>query len=253
MKRLFFFLALLSEMAWAHEVQLITQHLKLNRQRDSGLQTDLLGRAILSRKWEAGLQGTYLERFDFYEKRVGALLVYRPSDTTVLEARYYKGDDVEILPHDQYNLSLYHSFSQGLSPFLLYKNALYTVTHLQSLDIGLEIEKIQNIVIVPRVMVGQARFDRPEETKDVYSYGLRVIYYREGIYSFYAFGYKGTEAAQGVIGRSNLTIDTTTGGLGASYYFIPDLKTEIIFDYTDYEQINNQFLTTTLNLAWTFE
>jgi hypothetical protein len=67
------------------------------------------------------------------------------------------------------------------------------------------------------------------------------------------FAFRGVEASQGIVGKSNFLIDTKSGGLGASYYFIPQLKTELTVDHTDYQQLKNQFLTTTLNLVWDFE
>lgn len=243
----------LSTSALAHEVQLITQYLKLNRQNDDALQTDLLAKATLSAKYEFGLQGTYLERFDLYEKRAGGFLIMRPSPGLTLEARYLRGDgDVQILPKDHYSLSMYHSLTEGISPFIAYQNALYSITHLQSLRVGVEIEKIENIIFIPQLMIGQAQFNDPSEVQEVNSIGLKVIYYREAEYSFLAYAYKGLEASQAIIGRSSTTVETRTMGAGASYYFIPDLKTELIFEYMDLGKLDNQFVTSTLNLAWAF-
>ena len=82
---------------------------------------------------------------------------------------------------------------------------------------------------------------------------MKLAYYREKFYSLCIFGYKGVEASQGIVGKSNFLIDTASGGLGGSYHFIPQFKTELILDHTDYKQLKNQFLTTTLNLVWDFE
>lgn len=243
----------LSTSAYAHEVQLITQHLKLNRQKDSAYQTDLLARATLSPKYEVGLQGTYLERFDLYEKRAGGFLVMRPTPNLAVELRYLRGQgDVQILPKDHYTLNLYHSLAQGLSPFLSFQKAIYSITHLQSMRVGVEIEKFENIIIIPQVMLGQAEFNDPSEVKEINSLGLKLVYYRESDYSLIAFAYKGLEASQAIVGRSSTTVATKTVGGGGAYYFIPDLKTELLFEYMDLGKLNNQFLTTTLNLAWTF-
>jgi hypothetical protein len=252
MIRWFLVFVILGAVAEAHEVQLITQAIKINRQNENAWQTDLIGKAVLSRKWEAGLQGTYLERFDFFEKRAGIFAFYKPHDDLTLELRYLKGQDTEILAHDQYNLNLYYSFLPGIAPYVLLRNSLYSVTHLQTMSLGVEIEKLTSWILIPQVTFGKARFDSPREARDVHNVGLKLIYYKESNFSLFGFAYKGKEAAQGVIGASNQTIDTSTGGFGGSYYVNADLKGELIFDYTDYEQIHNQFLTSTLNLVWAF-
>lgn len=247
------FIVFLSTSAIAHEVQLITQHIKLNRQNDSAWQSDFLAKAVLSPKWEAGLQGTYLERFDLYENRAGGFVVFNPLPSLTIEARYLKGkSDVEILAEDQYTLSIYHALTDGISPYILYNNSLYSITHIQSLRLGIEIEKIRSFIIIPQVMLGQAQFKDPTEVKEINSFGLKVIYYQEQQYSLSAFAYKGIEAAQALIGRSSQTIQTQTVGVGGGYYLFPNIKTEFIFDYTDLGELDNQFLTSTLNLVWTF-
>jgi hypothetical protein len=121
------------------------------------------------------------------------------------------------------------------------------------MTLGAEIEQFKNILIIPQVMFGKASFNAPNNTRDVHSYGVRVSYYREKFYSLFAFGFKGVEASQGIVGKSTFLVDTTSGGLGVSYHFVPQLKTELIVDHTDYEQLKNQFVTTTLNLVWDFE
>ena len=247
------FIVFWSTSALAHEVQLVTQHIKLNRQNESAWQTDLLAKAVLTPKWEAGLQGTYLDRFNLYEKRAGAFVVFNPLPNVTFEARYLKGDsDVEILARDQYSLSLYHSLVEGISPFLLYQNSLYSITHLQTIRFGIEIEKFANIIIITQIMIGQAQFRDPTEVEEVNSYGLKLIYYKEQQYSFSLFSYKGREASQSIIGRSSETINTKNIGAGAGYYFHPKLKSEFLFDYTDLGELDNQFLTSTLNLVWSF-
>ncbi len=246
-------IAILSTSSFAHEVQLISQHLKLNRQNDSGWQSDLIAKATLSPKWEAGLQGTYLERFDLYEKRAGGFAIMRPTPSITLEARYLKGEgDVQILPKDQYTLNLYHALSDGFSPFISYQNSLFSITHLQSVKLGIEIEKLDNFIFIPQIMLGQAQFNDPSEVREINNAGLRVIYYKEAHYSLTGFAYQGLEASQAIVGRSSSTIGTKTIGAGGTYYFIPDLKSELIFEYMDLGKLNNQFLTTTLNLSWMF-
>jgi hypothetical protein len=147
---------------------------------------------------------------------------------------------------------MYHALADGISPYLLYQNSLYSITHLQTMRLGIEIEKIRSLIIIPQVMLGQAQFKDPTEVKEVNSFGLKVIYYKEQIYSLSAYAYKGVEAAQAIVGRSSETIETKSVGVGAGYYFFHDIKTEFIFDYTDLGELDNQFLTSTLNLVWTF-
>ena len=254
MKRLTGLFALfLSVTAFAHEAQLVTQHIKLNRQNKSAWQTDFLAKAVLSPKWEAGLQATYLERFDLYENRAGAFVVFSPVPNLTIEARYLKGDaDVEILARDQYSLSLYQALSDGNSPYLLYQNSLYSITHLQTIRLGLEIEKISSLIFIPQVMLGQAQFKDPTEVREVNSYGLKIIYYKEQLYSLSLYTYKGIEASQSLIGRSSQTIETKTIGFGGGYYFFNNIKTEFLVDYTDLGKLDNQFLTSTLNFLWIF-
>ncbi len=247
------FILFLSTSLFAHEVRLTNQHLKLNRQQQSAWQSDVRAKATFSEKLEAGLSATYLERFDLFEKRAGVFALYSPSELLTIEAQYIKGiDEVEILPQHHYQLTAYHALKMGMSPFVTYANRLFSVTHVQSLNTGVEIEKIQNIIIIPQIMIGQARFNNAAEIEQIYNFGLKAIYYQENKYSFSLYGFKGTEASQGVFGKSNTLINTLTGGAGVGYYFTADIKTEFLFDYTDYDEINNQFLTSTLNLVWTF-
>lgn len=253
MKYALLLLVILStSLASAHEVQFIGQHLDIRRQKETGWQSDVLARATLSRKFEVGLQGTYLERFDFHEKRGGALLSYQPKENIILEGKILLGNGNEILPNQDYFLNGFWGLSDGFSPFFFYRNTNFSETHVQSVRVGLEIEKVSGFIIIPTFLTGKATFNSPASTKNIHNYGLKLVYYREAHYSFGIFGYKGKEASQGIIGTSNFLVDTTTGGVSASYYFIPSLRSEIIFDYTDYHELKNQFLTTTLNLAWRF-
>lgn len=247
------FIAFLSTSAIAHEIQVLGQHIKLNRQNESAWQSDVLAKAVVSSKWEVGLQASYLDRFNLNEKRAGIFAFFNPRPNLTLEMRYLKGDsDAEILARDQYSFGLYHALTQGISPYLLYQNSLYSITHLQTLRFGIEIEKLANFIIIPQVMLGQAQFKDPTEVREVNSYGLKIIYYKELQHAFSVFSYKGIEASQAIIGRSSQTIETQTIGASISYFFIPDLKTEFIFDYTDLGELDNQFLTSTLNLVWAF-
>lgn len=246
-------LLILSGSVLAHEVQFQTQHIDIQRQNLTGWQHDVLVKTALSRKYDFGLQATNLERFGLHENRIGAFLSYKPKDSLLFEVRYLKGEDNnQILPTDQYNVSAYWAMVQGLSPYLIYRDVKYNVTHLQIVNLGLEIEKFRGFVLIPQITGGKATSDRPAQTQDVYNYGLRAIYYQEKIFSITAFAYKGREASQGVVGRPNFAIETLSGGIGAGYYFLPNIKAELSVDHTDYKELKNQFLTTTLNLRWVF-
>ena len=246
-------IAFLSTSALAGQIQSITQHIDLQRQNQTGWQQDLLGKMTVSRKWEVGVQGTYLERFGFFENRGGLFGLYHPNESLTLEAKVLVGGDNQILPRLQSSLSAYLALFDGFTPFVTYKDTRYSVTRLHNGVLGAEIEKFTNILIIPQVMFGKATFNAPDDTRDVHSYGLRLAWYREKHYSLFMFGYKGVEASQGVVGKSTFLIDTSSGGFGASYHFVPQLKTELIIDHTDYKQLKNQFVTTTLNLVWDFE
>ncbi|MFP5384598.1 MAG: hypothetical protein ACLGHN_00870 [Bacteriovoracia bacterium] len=226
--------------------------MNLRKQNEAGLQQDLIARFKINRKFDIGAQGTYLERFDLYEDRVGAFVTARPLEGWTFEARYLQGMGNRILPEKELNLSVYHSFALGLSPFLYYRDARYSLTHLHAVNVGMEIEKIPNLIIIPSFMGGKATFKDPAETESVYSFGLRVIWYKEAHCSFSAFSYKGKEASQAVIGRSSELVDTLSGGLSAAWYFSPEWRAELVFDHTDYDELQTEFHTTTLNLSRMF-
>lgn len=250
MRLLTLWILLIPAMSFAHEIQSITQHVAIKKQKETGWQQDLIGKFVLNRKVEVGAQGTYLERFDLYEKRAGAFVSYRASEKLMVEARYLAGNGNKILPEGQAVLGAYYALAEGLSPYLIYRDTKYSVTKLNTATLGVEIEKIRNIILIPQAVYGKATFDSPAGTKDVYNFGLRAIYYKENHYSFTVFGYAGKEASQGIVGESNLRVDTLTGGVGAGYFFNPNFKADLIVDHTDYDQLNTQFLTTTLNLVW---
>lgn len=256
MKISLFFLLFLSATVFAHDVALVTQHLAIKKQHLSGWQHDVLARAVVSRKLDLGLQATYLERFAQYETRAGAFAIYHLTPALTVEARYLKGKaENVILPQNEFDLSAYYSLTPGYTPFLAYRDVDYSVTRLHAVNLGLEIEKIANFIFIPQVMVGKATFKSPAETKGVHNVGLKIMYYREKEFSLFAFGYQGKEASQGIrglVGPSNILVDTLTGGVGAGYFFTPALRGELTVDHTDYQEINNQFITTTLNLRWIF-
>lgn len=253
MKLLLLILFLSTSTVFAHDVALVTQHVAIRKQSISAWQQDVLARAVVSPVLDLGLQATYLERFDFHENRYGGFLIYHPSTALTVEGRYLRGErENEILPKDEYNISAYYALAPGFTPFLIYRDVDYSITELHTLNLGLEIEKIRHFIIVPQVMFGSATFERPSETKNVHNVGLRIMYYREQDYSLFIFGSKGEEASQAIIGRRSILVSTLTGGAGAGYFVTPALRAELLVDHTDYEEINNQFLTTTLQLRWIF-
>jgi hypothetical protein len=239
--------------SYANEIQATSQHINLRRQNKIGRQQDLIGKINLSRKTDIGIQGTYLERFNLFEKRFGGFIQTRINDRLNLEVRYLQGFKSEILPEKQTILTSYFSYSPGVTPFITLKDTRYSVTHLNNIGLGFELEKIPNIILIPSASIGRAIFKNPAESRDIYSFGMKATYYIENKFSFSLFGYKGREASQGLVGRTTtLPIDTLSGGAAISYFFINDLKTEIIFDHTNYDQLKTEFHTTTLNLTWMF-
>lgn len=251
---IFAFLLFLSTKSIADEIQLSNQYLKINRQNEIGWQSNLSAKATLSQKWDVGLLANYLERFHFFEKRLGALAVYKPNEAWVIEARYlHAQENAELLPTNQYILSVYHSLSNGFAPFLTYQNSQYSVTHVQTLRLGVEIEKMKNILLIPQALIGQAYFHNPKGTREVNSLGLKAVYSIEQQYFLSVFAFKGVEASQAILGSSSELVETKTAGAGVGYYFSEGLKAEAIFDYTDLGKLNNQFVTTTLNLSWIFQ
>lgn len=238
--------------ATAHEIQTITQHVNLRKQKESGWQQELLARIELNKTFDFGAQATYLERFDLYEKRLGGFVIYRPSEKWTLEARYLQGMGNEILPEKQTILSGYYALGDGLAPYVYYRDTRYSTTTLHTLNLGVEIEKISGFIIIPSLMAGKANFNSPEETKNVHNLGIRVVYYKEKKYAVSIFGYQGKEASQGIIGESSQLVDTLSGGLALAWFFTPLFKSELTFDHTDYDQLGTEFHTTTLNLSWMF-
>ncbi len=244
---------LLSGTSFATDLFVSSQHISINRQNETGWQHELQVKQDLSRKVYAGAGATYIERFSFFEKRYGAFVGYKPSDRLSVEARWYRGEnDNQILPRDQKILSAYYAAAPGLTPYVVYRDYRYSVTRVHLASLGMEIEKFPNIILIPQVMMGKATFSTPAGTENIYNYGLRAMYYIEKKFTTFVFGFKGREASQGIVGQSNVVVDTLSGGLGGSYFFRDDLRAELVFDHTNYKQLKNQFLTTTLNLYWTF-
>lgn len=242
----------LSLPVYANEVSLISQHLYLSRQKETGQQFTLSAKTDINRKLYAGLEGTYLERFSYFEKQAGGKIGYKPSDKWTLEGKFTIGNENNLLPERQSTFTVYHALTQGLTPFAFYRDTHYSVTTIQSLNIGAEIEKIPSFIFIPTFMAGKATFNSPAKTSDVYSYGLRTIWYRENKYGISLFAFKGKEASQGIIGESAILVDTLSRGVSGTWYFSEKVKADLIYDHTDYDQLNTKFQTTTLNLTWMF-
>ncbi len=236
----------------AHEIQSTTQHVWLHRQKTSGWLGALRARADVRRNLALGAEGIYLERFNLKDKQAGAFALVRPSDRWTIELKYLQGNGNEILPKKQSTASVWYALSDGFSPFIFYRDSRYSLTTLHAATLGIEIEKIPHLILVPLVMRGKATFFSPGKTEDVFSYGLRVIWYTENKFSLAAFGSVGREASQGIIGRSTLLVDTLSAGVAGSWNFTQDFKGELVVDQTDYGQLKTQFTTTTLNLTWMF-
>jgi hypothetical protein len=247
------FWVFLSGIVYADEIQFSNQYIQINKQKSHGFQSTAVGVSEINNKWSLGLVANYLERFSLYESRLGATATYRPNDLYSIEARFIKAESgSKILPQDQYRVTVYHRLSEGLSPFFTYQDSAYSITHLRTFNLGMEIEKLQNFIFIPQLMIGQAKFKDPIHSKEVNSIGLKVIYSVEQNYAYFLFANKAIESAQSIQGELAETVNTKTTGLGASYFLNSNLKLEGLFDYTDYEELENQFLTTTFNLTWTY-
>lgn len=241
-----------SSIALANELQSVTQHIDIRKQSETAWQQDLIYRHDIDRKWQIGVQGTYLERFDKFEKRGGLIAIYRPSELWTFEGKMLLGKGNDILPELETTLTAYHSTMVGISPFFSLKDARYKETTLDIFNLGVEIEKIEGFIFIPTLAIGTAKSKSPNETKIVHSFGIRASYYQEGRYTASVFGHSGKEVSETIIGKSTELISTLTGGASFEWYFNDDLRAEIILDHTDYKQLKNQFVTSTLNLRWAF-
>jgi hypothetical protein len=251
---IFLFLMTSCLTSYGSEIQSVSQHINLRKQNKIGRQQDLIGKFNLTRKVDIGIQGTYLERFDLFEKRFGGFIQTRLNNRLNLEIRYLQGFKSEILPEKQTIITSYFSYASGVTPFITLKDTRYSVTHLNNVGLGFELEKIPNIILIPSASIGRAIFKNPAESRDIYSLGMKATYYIENKFSVSLFGYKGREVSQGLVGTTSTTlpIDTLSGGAAISYFLFNDLKAEIIFDHTNYDQLKTEFHTTTLNLTWMF-
>ena len=253
MKRALFLLVFLSTTGFAHEAYLSSQHTKINRQEESSWLHTAGGKMHLNDESSITLEGSYLERFSFYEKRFGAGYFQQVLPNWGLGINYLHAfNNPEIFAEDQFNINNFISFNDGLSAFALYQRSQYSITEIDLIRLGLEIEKIQDFIFVPQITLGEARFDEPNTHHNLYQFGLKAIYYREALYSVSVHYFQGNEAAQTIVGRLNKTIYTKNVGLSLGYYINQDLEVEYLFDYLDLGKLNNQFVSSTINLNWSF-
>lgn len=245
-------MALIASNSYAHELESTTQFINLKPTNQVGWLQDFDGRVSINQKFDGGFQVSYLERFNFFEKRLGGYMTYHPNERLTLEARYLQGNGNQILPERQTILSAYYSAYDGLTPYLFYRDSRYSQTIVNTATLGMEIEKFKDIIFLPSFMLGRATFQSPAKTHDAYNYGLKMVYYKDHHFTFSAWGNKGREASQGIIGQSTLLVNTLSAGAGAGYNFTYSIKGELLFDHTNYEELKTQFHTTTLNLSWKF-
>lgn len=246
-------LALTSTTLCAHTVSLNTQYLKLYRQNEVGKQVLINARGDINPRWGFILNGAYLERFDLYERRLGTGLVFSPQAGTTTEVTYSKAAaGSEILPSEQLIGTIYQSITHGTSAFLTIWDARYSQTRVNLARLGLELEKIKNITLIPQVSLGQATFRDPQESREVNNLQFKVIYHRENNYFISLLAAQGIEASQGIVGRSSETVRTRTGALGAGFYIFEHTKAEALFEYIDFKQLKNQFLTSSVGLTRMF-
>jgi hypothetical protein len=246
-------LVFLSGTLHASELNFSQQYLHINKTGKAGHLSQLAVKTHTTDNLSVGISANYLERFGLYETSIGPQLIYKLNDELALEAKYLKAQSgSEILATDQYFLALYKAHSPGYSSAFSYQNSKYSLTHLQWIRWGLEIEKFKHLIIIPYALIGQAHFHRPFNSREVNSFGAKIISQHLDQYRFLAFASKGIEASQGLIGRLSQTIETKTIGGGIGHNFSNDIKIDALFDYTDLGKLKNQFLTTTLNLNWIF-
>lgn len=237
---------------YATELQYTLQHVHLKKQKQSGWQHDVFAKTHLTPKLEAGVMGSYIERYSLYETTYGGMLGYRFTKDFYLEGSYTQGIGNQLLTERESMITMYYSLVPGISPFITLKDSRYSDTTVDGFTLGSEIEKWPHLLLIPQFMLGNSKFKGNGTKESIYSYGLRAIYYTEDKYSIYLYGSKGLEASQGITGAANLRVHSTTGGVGGSYYIFHNLKADLSVDHTDYRELKNQFITTTFSLGYKF-
>lgn len=161
-----------SNILYAHDIQTITQFIAIKKQNTSGFQQDILARAVLSKKWEAGVQASYLNRFNVSDKRTGAFVGFHPSNRWFLELKYLQGMGNRLLPEKQTQLQTYYTIGSGYSAYATLRNSRYAFTNLNTVNLGIEIEQIPSLIFIPSFMLGNATFKNPADTKAVNNLSL---------------------------------------------------------------------------------
>lgn len=244
-------LSIFSITALAHEITLSGSYLELQRQNKTGRQAGIDGYFDLNDKQRLHLGGQYLERFDLYE-HLFAVGFEHHFESFYLKANAEFGNDGKILPHYRYSIASGQSIFEGISLYEEFKTAKYTQTELNEFIFNIEIEKIKSVVLIPMTRFGNANFSGPAGTKKLFTYGLKAMYYQEDLGNIWISATKGQEPAQAVLGSYNKVLRSKSLASGLKYIWNSNLNSGLSIEYTDYNLINNHFLTTTLNTTWSW-
>ncbi len=252
MKFLFSILLLAtSSLTLAHEVSVTGQYLKMNRYNKSGRQIGVDGYVNINDNDRLHIGGQYLERFDLHE-RIALLGYEKKFENYYLKLDAELGHNGGILPHYRYSIGSGQSLFEGISLYEEFKTSRYTKTELNEFLLNVEIEKISSLVLIPTIRLGNANFTGPNGTKKLFTYGLKALYYKEDLGNIWISATKSQEPAQAVFGSFNEVLRSKTAAIGAKYLWNSDLSTSASVEYTDYDIIRNQFITTTLTTTWSW-
>lgn len=243
------FLASLSAMA--HEVTANASYLQMQRYNKSGRQAGLDGYIDLNSNQRIHLGGQYLERFDLFE-RIALVGFVQKFENSYMKVDAEFGHNGRILPHHRFSIGGGQAILPGISLYEEFRTAQYTKTQLNEVILNVEIEKIPSIVIIPMIRLGNANFRDPNGTQKLFTYGLKGLYYKEDVGQVWVSLTKGQEPAQAVIGSFNEVLRSKTVAVGGKYSWNSSLSSGLAVDYTDYDLINNQFMTTTLTTTWSW-
>lgn len=244
-------LLLTSSLLWAHEVTVSGSYLKMQKQNKSGRQVGVDGHVDLNDSQRLHLGGQYLERFDLFE-RLALVGFEQKFENYYLKFDAEFGHNGRILPHHRYSVGSGQSLFEGISLYEEFRTAQYTKTQLNEFIFNIEIEKIPSIVLIPTIRLGNAHFTGPNGTQKTFTYGLKVLYYREDVGQAWISLSKGQEPAQAVLGSFNEVLRSKTAAVGGKYIWNSSLSSGLSFEYTDYDLIKNQFVTTTLTTTWSW-
>lgn len=243
------FIMMGNTLAFAHEVTVTGSHISLQRQNSSGRQLSAEGYANLNDNQRMRLGAQYLERFDLYE-RIFLVGFEQRFESFYVGANAEYGHNGRILPHHRFSLLSGQAVAPGISFYEEIRTAEYTATTLDEVILNMEIEKIKSVVIVPMTRFGRAKFKSPSETKTLFGYGLKWIYYRENIGQAWFSVFRGQEPAQVVLGSFNEVLNSKSIATGIKYEWNESITSGLSVDYTHYDLINNHFLTTSLTTTW---